>query len=95
MLRELKEETRIKVKKAALRIYISGSKVFDDPDRSARGRTITHAYYIKLPDGGILPEVRHGSDAKQVMWIPLGDLHLYEREFYEDHIHIIEHFTNA
>lgn len=92
-LRELKEETRIKVKKAQLREHVKAERVFADPYRSTRGRTVTNAFYIKLPDGGVLPEVRAKSDAKKAFWMPLGDIHLYETKFFEDHIDIIEFFT--
>ena len=94
-LRELKEETRIKVDQRVLRAAIQGSRAFDHPERSTRGRTITHAFYIRLPEGGPLPEVKGGSDAKGALWMPLGDLNHYEGEFFEDHLDIIEHFTMA
>ena len=95
MLNELKEETRIRVGRKELREHIRDSRVFDLPNRSARGRTVTHGYYIKLPDGGILPEVRGGDDADGAFWCPLGDLRHMEREFFEDHLDIIEYFTTA
>ncbi len=95
MLNELREETRIKVNKRDLREHIRDSHVFDLPRRSGRGRTITHGYYIKLPDGGILPEVRGADDADEAFWCPVGDLHRLEREFFEDHLDIIEYFTTA
>ena len=95
MLNELKEETRIKVNKRDLREHIRDNHVFDLPRRSGRGRTITHGYYIKLPDGGILPEVRGADDAAEAFWCPIGDLRHLEREFFEDHLDIIEYFTNA
>ena len=94
-LRELKEETRIKVDKRVLRQHVKSDRVFADPHRSTRGRTITNAFYIKLPDGGTLPEVRGKSDAKRAFWMPLGDIHLNEEKFFEDHIDIIEAFTTT
>lgn len=93
MLRELKEETRIRIDIRDLRQHIRGSQVFAHPERSMRGRTITHAFHIKLPDGGVLPDVRADSDAKGAFWMPLGDLHLHEHEFFEDHLDIVEHFV--
>jgi len=50
-IRELKEETGIKVPVAVLNGSIKDSRVFDSIGRSARGRTITHAFKIVLPDG--------------------------------------------
>jgi len=90
--RELKEETRILVPKDTLKRYLVDSKAFDHPQRSLRGRTITHAYCVKLPDGGELPGVKGSDDAEHALWIPLADLFIREEEFYEDHLHIIEHF---
>jgi bifunctional NMN adenylyltransferase/nudix hydrolase len=47
-LRELHEETRIRVPESVLKGSIVTTKVFDNPHRSMRGRTITHAtlYHI-------------------------------------------------
>lgn len=92
-IRELKEETKIAVKPRQLREHVKKERVFADPNRSTRGRTITNAFYIKLPDGGTLPEVRGRSDAKRAFWMPLGEIHLNETKFFEDHIDIIEFFT--
>jgi len=94
MIRELKEETRIAIPAKELRTHIRSSRVFDHPERSVRGRTITHAFFIKLPDGGFLPKVKASSDATGAFWMPLGDLHLHENLFFEDHLDIIETFTH-
>jgi ADP-ribose pyrophosphatase YjhB (NUDIX family) len=45
-LRELREETKLKVPTAVPKGSIKDRKVFDDPHRSMRGRTITHAFLI-------------------------------------------------
>ncbi|NRA68867.1 MAG: adenylyltransferase/cytidyltransferase family protein [Pseudobacteriovorax sp.] len=92
-VRELKEETKINVNKDYLKTIVSETKVFDHVARSLRGRTITHGSCFKLPDGGPLPEVKGGDDAKHAFWIPI--IEAYERcdEFFEDHIHIINYFT--
>lgn len=93
MLRELKEETGIKVAAPILKSNIVDSKVFDHPDRSLRGRTITHAYCIQLGSGE-LPEIKSGSDADRVMWLPLMDALGSEEKFFEDHAHIIRYFVS-
>lgn len=87
-LRELKEETKIKVPLAVLKGSIRSSAVFDDPYRSARGRTITHAYYIELAPHHELPKVKGGDDAKQAKWVPLGSLD--PETIFEDHYFIIQ-----
>lgn len=87
MIRELREETKLKVPDPVLRGSIKASKVFDKPDRSFRGRTITHAFLIKLPDGE-LPRVRGADDAEKAFWLPLGELK--QNNMFEDHWSIIQ-----
>ena len=93
-IKELKEETQIKVPAPVLRGSIKTSHVFDYPERSQRGRTVTFAYYIELEpslkDG--LPKVKGGDDAKKAFWLPLSALGEKEDEFFEDHIHIVRFF---
>lgn len=86
MLRELKEETKIKVPLPVLTGNIKSSRVFDAIDRSSRGRTITHAYHIQLPDGE-LPKVKGSDDALVASWVPISSLD--RSNFFEDHYHII------
>lgn len=92
-IRELKEETGIKVSKELLDSSILEEKVFDHPERSLRGRTITHAFLIDL-GGGPLPIVKGSDDTDKAWWMSLSDLATREAEFFEDHFHIISHFVN-
>jgi bifunctional NMN adenylyltransferase/nudix hydrolase len=87
-LRELKEETGIKINIPELRKAITDHKVFDDPMRSARGRVISHTYLIDL-GAGTLPLVKGGDDAALAHWLPLSEYYLLEDQFFEDHFHII------
>jgi bifunctional NMN adenylyltransferase/nudix hydrolase len=91
-VRELKEETRIKVDKPVLKRAIVDSAVFDYPARSERGRTVTHAFHIKLE--GKLPEVKltGADDAVKCQWMPFVEVMRRADEFFEDHIHIINNF---
>lgn len=89
VFRELREETRLKVPEPVLRGSVRDTMIFDHPKRSARGRTITNAALIVLPDGP-LPKVKGSDDAKSATWTPLGDLK--SELFFEDHLDIIEHF---
>ena len=91
-LRELREETGIKVPAPVLRGNIVRSKVFDAVDRSPRGRIITHAFYIQLPDGD-LPKVKGSDDADKARWVPISDVR--SDECFEDHYEIIQHFLGA
>jgi bifunctional NMN adenylyltransferase/nudix hydrolase len=93
-LRELKEETRIKVDKRILESSIVDSDVFDYPGRSLRGRTITHAFHVKLDCRFRLPEVKGSDDAVGAFWLPMMEVMRRADEFFEDHIHIINRFIN-
>lgn len=92
-LRELKEETKIQIPKDELKKRIVESHVFDDPERSTRGRTITHAFFINLGSGE-LPKVKGSDDAEKAWWMSLQDISKQEDMFFEDHCHIINYFVN-
>jgi len=91
-IRELREETQIKVPAPVLRGSIVRSKVFDAVDRSPRGRIITHAFHIQLPDGE-LPKVKGSDDAEKARWVPIAEVR--SEECFEDHFEIISHFVGA
>lgn len=90
-LRELREETRLKLPLPVLRGSLKGQQVFDHPDRSLRGRTITHAFHFAFP-AGELPAVRGGDDADKARWIPASEALEMGPQLYEDHLHILEFF---
>lgn len=91
-IRELREETGIKVPERVLRGSVAGNRVFDALDRSQRGRTITHAYHFALDEaGGQLPRVRGSDDAVRARWVPLGELD--PSVIFEDHADIIDYFV--
>lgn len=74
-----------------LRAAVRGNAVFDYPERSLRGRTVTHAFNFDLGIGQ-LPLLQGGSDAAEALWLPLGDAMAHPELFFEDHHAIIEHF---
>lgn len=90
MIRELKEETKLKVPEKVLRHSVSETKVFDAPNRDPRGRTITHAFYIDLGFGEDFAKVKGSDDASHAGWYDVGTLK--SEDFYADHFHIINHF---
>lgn len=92
MLREVREETGLKVPAPVLRGNIEEVKVFDAIERSTRGRTITHAFFIKLPNGE-LPRIKAGSDASAAHWIPISQIN--SSDCFEDHYEIINYFTGV
>ena len=91
-LRELQEETGIKVPLPVLKGSIRDRKVFDHPSRSERGRTVTHAFCIKLKDDQKLPHIKGSDDAMKAKWAPLSELYGMRDKFYEDHWFIIKSF---
>lgn len=86
-IRELKEETRLKIPEDALRGSLKKVEVFADPHRSARGRIITHVHQFTLNPAKELPKANGRTDAKRAFWMPISELK--EVEFFEDHFHII------
>ncbi len=97
-IRELREETQIADQKgpippAMLGSFIedSATRVFDDPYRSARGRTITHAFLFHLPERDTLFKVKGSDDAAHAQWYRMGDLD--PRRFFEDHWFILQEMT--
>ena len=90
-LRELAEETHCDVPEATLRTALREVTVFDHPDRSQRGRTITHAHYFDLAEAPF-PHVQADDDAAQVLWVPIEQLAGMEEAFFEDHFHMLDHF---
>lgn len=93
MLRELREETKLKVPEPVLRGSIVDKETFDHPDRSLRGRTITHAFLIVLEATNQgLPKIKGGSDASKAEWIPLSQALRMGDQWFEDHLMILKHF---
>ncbi|KRD34724.1 ADP-ribose pyrophosphatase [Lysobacter sp. Root916] len=90
-LRELREETRLKIPLPVLKGSIRHQHVFDHPERSQRGRTITHAFHFDFPSGE-LPDVRGGDDADKARWIPVSVALEMGPQLFEDHLHILEFF---
>lgn len=90
VIRELREETRLKVPEKVLMGSIKEKRLFDKPDRDLRGRIITQVYLFELDDALPLPKVKGHDDAKEAKWIPIGDFYNMRSEMYSDHFHIIE-----
>ena len=92
-IRELVEETKLGVLESTLAGALVDVQVFDHPDRSQRGRTITHAHYFDLKSD-TLPGVEASDDAAEVAWIAVDKLRAMEDQFYEDHFHILDYFLH-
>jgi len=92
-LRELREETALKVPKPVLIGSIKATRTFDALNRSTRGRTITTAFKIQLADSHSLPKIKAQDDAAQAKWIPFAELD--PSVIYEDHYDIIQWAINT
>jgi bifunctional NMN adenylyltransferase/nudix hydrolase len=90
-LRELREETELTSTDAELRAALRSVAVFDHPQRSQRGRTITHAHYFALP-GTDVPRVLGADDASAARFWPISELTAMTEQLFEDHFQIIDHF---
>jgi bifunctional NMN adenylyltransferase/nudix hydrolase len=93
-LRELKEETHLSLLGSSMRHALKAAAVFDHPDRSQRGRTITHAHFFDLGERE-LPEARADDDAASVEWVPIASLASLEDQFLDDHFHMLDHFLGV
>lgn len=85
--RELEEETGL-----ALGPPAAPARVFDAPERSLRGRTITHVFRYAC-DGAAPPRLRAGDDAAAAEWRPLAALG--PADLFEDHWSILEVMLSA
>lgn len=91
VIRELREETKIKVPDPVLRGCVKARHVFDAPGRSLRGRTITNGFLIELPPGP-LPKVKGSDDALDADWFTLAEFEKMEDKMFEDHHYIGSYF---
>lgn len=113
-IRELIEETGIslaegkrakELTKSILQGSIVQKEIFDKPDRSARGRTITTAFLFQLDDTKPLPRVKGQNaplsetdgavvvETANAFWIPISVALSNSDRWFEDHLAIIEYFT--
>jgi bifunctional NMN adenylyltransferase/nudix hydrolase len=92
IIREIYQETDLKVPERALRRCLVGEKLFDHPNRSLRGktrskncRTITISYCYKLDDTESLARVHGKDDASEAWWFTLGEAASMRNQMFEDH----------
>lgn len=110
-VRELMEETGIllaegkkakELTKTILEGSIKAQELFDKPDRSLRGRTITMAYLFRLDDTKPLPKVSGQNapleetggkievETARAFWVPINQALNQSRRWFEDHHSIVE-----
>lgn len=90
-VRELFEETCIEIDTSDLRRCLRDRAVSDHPNRSERGRVITHSFYFDLGDRE-LPNIRAADDAKMANWVPVENLLDMEDQFHDDHFMILDQY---
>lgn len=91
-IRELREETCLKVPIPVLEGSLIGQRVFDHPRRSQRGRIFSHAFAFELKQPGPLPKVRGADDGEKAQWFPLSEFRNMRSVMFEDHADIVNHF---
>lgn len=106
-IRELIEETGIKLASGNATIKIlkgsmRGKEIFDKPDRSSRGRTITTAFLFRLDDtqplprvsGQNVPDYESGGqtivETARAFWLPISRALTETSNWFEDHHAIVE-----
>jgi bifunctional NMN adenylyltransferase/nudix hydrolase len=90
-VRELQEETGFHLLPSEMEFALKAMRVFDHPDRSQRGRVITHAFHFDFGER-LLPEIAGSDDAAEARWVPIADLAAMEDQFHDDHFHILDAF---
>ena len=95
-IRELEEETKIISLNPEITPKIVQSLVFDYPERSSRGRVISHTFHLKITNT-TLPKIKASDDAKFFTWVDINLLKdqsissiFHCTDFHEDHYQILE-----
>lgn len=90
-VRELEEETGFRLLPSEMEHACKAMRVFDHPDRSQRGRVITHAFYFDFGQR-LAPGIAGRDDAAEARWVAIADLPSLEEQFHDDHFHILDSF---
>ncbi|CAB4134210.1 NUDIX hydrolase domain containing protein [uncultured Caudovirales phage] len=95
-LRELVEETNLRVPEKVLRGSIESTRLFDSPTRGCGQPKSTLAVHIKIqPDAdGKFPRANGMDDAKEAKWVSIYDA-LNKLRLYDDHGDIISAMTKV
>ncbi|MCP1313786.1 bifunctional nicotinamide-nucleotide adenylyltransferase/Nudix hydroxylase [Halomonas sp. 707D7] len=89
-LRELRERLRLKVPEAVLKGSLKDQRLFDEPHRSWRGRTLAEAFYFALRPDPQLPTLKPVKGGDHARWVALAELE--PESLFEDHFFIIQNF---
>lgn len=86
--RELLEETQVD----ASTLAPLAVRVYDDPYRSLRGRTITHLFHFACDSALACPRAEGGDDARRALWLPRSEL--CSQTMFEDHYAMLQHMLD-
>lgn len=89
-LRELRERVRLKVPEPVLKGSLRERRLFDEPHRSWRGRSLAEAFYFALRPEQQLPKLKPAKGGDTAQWVALADLE--PETLFEDHFFIIQNF---
>lgn len=95
-IRELQEETNVRIPEKVLRGSIVKSELFDSPSRSFGIPRNTLAVYMRVnpnPDG-TLPRANGADDAVECAWFPLTTI-LNGMQIYDDHLAVVSKLTGV
>jgi bifunctional NMN adenylyltransferase/nudix hydrolase len=100
-VRELYEETKIRISPLELQKCLKFEKLFDHPKRSKRccmrtkkGRTISMTYCYVLDNELQLPYIEADDDIAEVKWVPFSDIKNMRNVLFEDHADILDYCIN-
>ena len=94
VLRELVEETGLPLSMREMQQRLKGVRIFDHPERSQRGRIITHTFFFDLGDIAP-PPVQGGDDAASAQWVKVAQLPELEARLHDDHFHMLDTFLGV
>lgn len=94
VIRELREETNLRVPEKVLLGSIKSNKLYDSPRRGQGIPRVTYAVHFDIApnNDGSLPEVRPHDDAKAAKWVSL-DKAINELTLFDDHLAILSEMT--
>lgn len=89
-VRELVEETNLRVPKKVITGSIVNKRLFDSPTRGNGLPRVTMAVHIQiaLNDNGVLPKANGSDDAAKAQWFPIQSI-MNDMQLYDDHLDII------
>jgi bifunctional NMN adenylyltransferase/nudix hydrolase len=98
-VRELYEETKLKVPEKVLLGSFIGEKLFDHPDRSLRGRlgkkvgrTVSISHCFELSDEAGIPRTTPADDLEETWFFTISEIRAMRNEIFEDHADQIEYW---